>query len=342
MRIVKFLFVLVIVLAAVLLGGGMLLPDTLHVERSTVIARSPAHVYAVLNDYRRFNQWSPWAAKDPNATYTWSGPSSGVGAKLSWVGDPETVGSGSQEITASVPDQRVETALDFGEHGKATAAFVLTPEGQGTKVVWGFDTSFEGNLFGRWFGLFMEKMLAPDYEAGLANLKKLVETFPDKSIAGLDPETIDYAPLNILYLSAQTPVSDAAAVGAQMGQLYGEISALMTAKGLQQTAPPVAVTNAFADGVWSFDAGIPVDRTDIDLSADNPSQIKAGVTPSGKALRFVHTGPYSGLGEFSERVEAWLAVHAIKPRDRAIDQYVSDPGNTPEPELVTHLIYPID
>lgn len=342
MRVVKFLFVLLLILAAVVVGGGFLLSDTVHVERSIVIDRSPAHVFPVINDYKRFNDWSPWAAKDPNAKYTWSGPTTGVGAKLSWEGDPKTVGSGSQEITASVPDQRVDTALDFGEHGKAKSAFVLAPEGEGTKVTWGFDTSFEGNIIARWFGLMMDRMLAPDFEAGLANLKKLVETFPNKPIAGLHPESVDFAELDILYLSAETPVADPAAVGAQMGQLYGAISALMAANGLQQTAPPVALTNAFKDGLWSYDAGIPVDRTDIDLAADNPEQIKAGVTPSGKALRFVHTGPYAGLAEFSERVEAWLTVHGVVPRDRAIDQYVSDPGTTPEPELVTHLIFPID
>ncbi len=175
MRLLKFLLGAILLLAAIVVVGGFLLPDQVHVERAIVIERSPAQVHDILNSYKRFNEWSPWAEKDPNAIYTYSGPAAGVGAKLAWVGNKE-VGSGSQEIIASVPDQRVETALDFGENGKGTAAFVLTPEGQGTRVAWGFDTDFDGNLIGRWFGLLMEKMLAPDYEKGLARLKTLLES----------------------------------------------------------------------------------------------------------------------------------------------------------------------
>ena len=187
MRILKFLFGLLLLLAVIVVVGGFLLPDTVHVERSITIDRPPSQVFAVLNSYKRFNEWSPWAAKDPNATYAYSGPESGVGAKLEWKGDPKTVGAGSQEIVASVPDQRIDVKLDFLEHGKATASYLLTPEGQGTKVVWSFDTSFEGNLIGRWFGLMMEKMLAPDYEAGLASLKKLVESEPVPAPPVIEP-----------------------------------------------------------------------------------------------------------------------------------------------------------
>jgi hypothetical protein len=30
----------------------------------------------------------------------------------------------------------------------------------------------------RWFGLFIEKMIGPDFEKGLANMKKLAEVGP--------------------------------------------------------------------------------------------------------------------------------------------------------------------
>jgi len=39
--------------------------------------------------------------------------------------------------------------------------------------------SMEGDLgrspLNRWFGLFMDKLVGPDFEAGLANLKRLSE-----------------------------------------------------------------------------------------------------------------------------------------------------------------------
>jgi effector-binding domain-containing protein/uncharacterized protein YndB with AHSA1/START domain len=338
MRILKWLVGGLLALGVVFAVGGSLLPDHVHVERSIVIERSPAHVHAILDGYERFNEWSPWAEMDPNATYTYGGPKRGVGARLAWSGDPATVGTGSQEITASVPGERVETALDFGDQGKATAAFVLTPENGGTRVVWGFDTAFEGNLVGRWFGLLMERMLAPDYERGLARLKALVESLPTEDITGLDPSEIDHPALTLLLASAEMPVADLAAVSAKLGAMYAEINAAMGANALQQTGVPLTITSAYGDGVWKFDAAIPVDRNDVALDGE----VRAGTSPSGKAMRFVHVGPYAGLADFHARARAWLGVHGLRVRDRVMEQYVSDPATMPEADLITHLIYPIE
>jgi hypothetical protein len=124
--------------------------------------------------------------KDPNAHYTITGPVAGVGAKESWVGDPKTVGSGSQEIIESKPDESVTMALDFGDMGKARARFLLSPDGKGTRVTWTLDTqaplALDGqlpfNVIGRYIGLFMDKMVGPDYERGLKQLKTLAEKEP--------------------------------------------------------------------------------------------------------------------------------------------------------------------
>jgi hypothetical protein len=67
-RILEFLFFAILSQAAILVIGGFLLPDRVHVERATTIDRSPAPVFAILDSYRRINQWSPWAAKAPYAT----------------------------------------------------------------------------------------------------------------------------------------------------------------------------------------------------------------------------------------------------------------------------------
>src|SRR5215471_4271238 len=116
MRLLKGLIVFLLVLVVALIGVAFVLPSSAHVERSITIERPPSEVFAVLNSFRRFNEWSPWAAKDPNAQYTFSGPLTGAGAKMSWQGDPKTVGTGSQAIVASKPNESVTVALDFGEY----------------------------------------------------------------------------------------------------------------------------------------------------------------------------------------------------------------------------------
>jgi len=52
-------------LAVLYVVGGMLLPSEQHVERSIVVNTDPAEVFSLVNDYREFNKWSPWATVAP-------------------------------------------------------------------------------------------------------------------------------------------------------------------------------------------------------------------------------------------------------------------------------------
>jgi len=159
----------------ILIVVSFVLPRHVTMERSTVIAASPEVVYALIVTPRSFNSWSPWYGLDPDATYTYAGPERGVGASMSWTGN-RSVGVGSQTVTAADENRRVVTELDFGPRGSATATFTLTPEGDGTRVSWGFETDLGMNPMSRWFGLMMERMLGPHYEEGLANLKLVAES----------------------------------------------------------------------------------------------------------------------------------------------------------------------
>jgi hypothetical protein len=57
----------------------------------------------------------------------------------------------------------------------ASGDLTFTPDGNGTKVAWSINGDGGMNPIFRWFGLFMDKLVGPDFEAGLKNLKKLAE-----------------------------------------------------------------------------------------------------------------------------------------------------------------------
>lgn len=342
MRFLKNLIVFLLVLIVVLIGVAFVLPSSAHVERSITINRPASEVFGVLNSYRRFNEWSPWAAKDPNAKYQITGPATGVGAKESWVGDPKTVGSGSQEIVESTPNKTVATALDFGDMGKARARFDLTPSGDATKVVWSLDTqaplAIDGkilwNTIGRYMGLFMDKMVGPDYEQGLAKLKTLVESLPAADVSGINGEEVTLAPQKIYYISGSANADTAKEV---LTDIYMRIGKLMGANKIAMTGAPLTITTSYDATAWKFDAGIPVDRNDVVPTDD----IKAGETYAGKAVQFMHVGPYEKIGDTTMKAYAWLAVQGYKPSDRMIEEYVSDPGKTPPEQLQTRLKIPV-
>ena len=344
MRFLKRLVLVLLVLVMVAIGAAFLLPGSAHVERSTTIARPPSMVFAVLNSYRRFNDWSPWFGKDPHAHYTITGPAAGVGAKQSWTGDPKTVGTGSQEIIESKPDQSVTTALDFGDMGKASARFLLSADGKGTRVTWTLDTqaplALDGQLLwntvGRYMGLFMDGMVGPDYESGLAKLKTLVETFPDVDIGGVSGEAVTVTPRPIYFVSASSgPGAESAK--AVLTEAYAKLGKYLGDNGLTMQGAPLTITTSYDKSGWKFDAAIPVDRN----NAATRDDIQSGATYGGTAVQFVHVGPYDKLSDTITKAEAWLSVQGYKVTDRLIEEYVSDPGNTPPEQLKTKVTIPV-
>ncbi|WP_078121059.1 SRPBCC family protein [Thiosocius teredinicola] len=154
---------------------GMFLPDTAQVERSIVINAPADKIFPHLNSMRAFHAWSPWTQVDPDTSYTFEGPEQGVGSRMTWSSGDERVGQGSQEITASAPNQSVDTHLVFGDEGEGDARFVLEPEGQGTRIRWEFETEFGWDLFGRYVGLMLDTMIGTSYDRGLKELKSRIE-----------------------------------------------------------------------------------------------------------------------------------------------------------------------
>jgi len=344
MRFLKGLVIFLAVTVVVLIGIAFVLPASAHIERSITIARPASEIYAVLNSYRRFNEWSPWVGKDPNASYSVSGPASGVGAKQSWSGDPHTVGSGFQEITASKPNELVATALDFGDMGKASAQFLLAPGAGGTKVTWTLDTvaplGIDGkivwNAMGRYMGLFMDRMVGPDYEFGLGRLKTLVETFPDVDISGISGEVVQLAARPIYFVSASSSIG-ADSAKAVLTEAYQKLGKYVYETGVTMQGAPMTITTSFDKSGWKFDAAIAVDRNNAATRED----IQAGATDGGSAAQFVHLGPYARIGETVNKAYAWIAVYGYKPRGRLIEEYINDPGKVPESELQTRLTIPV-
>jgi carbon monoxide dehydrogenase subunit G len=174
LRVLKWLFYIIVVAAVMLVAGSFLLPSSVTVMRSIEIAAPPEKVFALVGDLRRFNEFSPWALIDPETKYVFEGPESGVGQKMSWTSANENVGTGSQTVIVYEPPTRVATELDFGQMGKSTATWELEPAGAGTKVNWGFHSQVDG-IVARWFGLMFDRWIGADYETGLQRLKAAAE-----------------------------------------------------------------------------------------------------------------------------------------------------------------------
>lgn len=177
----KKILVGIVVVIAVFLAVVAFQPAEFRVARSATIAAPPSAVFAQVNDFRRWEGWSPWAKIDPAMKQTFEGAPSGTGAVYAWSGNNE-VGEGKMTVTESRPSELVRIRLDFLKPFPATntAEFAFKPEGSGTSVTW----SMEGkkNFVSKAVCLFMDmdKMLGGQFEKGLAQMKAVVEASPNK------------------------------------------------------------------------------------------------------------------------------------------------------------------
>lgn len=340
---IKKLFYFIVIAIIIFISVGFFLPREVHVERSVFIARPASTVFTLVDGYRTFNNWSPWAARDPSAEFTFAGPESGVGARMQWSGDPRLTGSGSQEIIESVPSSLVRTRLDFDQQGEAITYFALAEAPGGTQITWGFDTdvtqgqSLAAGLMARYFGLLFDRWVGGDYESGLANLKTLAESLPDIDFSDLEAEVIDVAPMDILYIqsqSGQAPENIAEA----MAQSYLEIMSFMTANGITMAAQPMTITRAWDESGYAFDAAIPVHMAPVQLTG----KVQAGVSPAGRAVRVIHRGPYDQMMPTYEKLSAYMGAHGLREGPVSWEQYISDPGITPSDALITHIYFLIE
>lgn len=175
MKFLKKLFLFVVVIAVVVAAGSQLLPSNYRVERSLIIRTKAENVFPLINNVKRWPEWSAWNTEmDPTLVYSYEGPEAGVGAVSKWEG--KKAGQGMMTLTESDPAKGIKYELSF-EHGRYVSQgwVSLLPAGTDTKVLMGFGGQVSRNPVDRIFGLFMEQMVGPDFEKGLAKLKKQLE-----------------------------------------------------------------------------------------------------------------------------------------------------------------------
>ncbi len=328
----------IVFLVLAIATAGLLLPTRVHVERNITIERPANMMFSLLNNYHYFEQWSPWSKRDPQAEFVISGPGAGVGARMSWRGDPQLIGSGWQEITVSKPFEQIDVKLLFDSQAVAHSSFRLKQSGVATHIIWSFDSDvtaglgFPETFLARFSGLFFNTWIGGDFELGLANLKLFAESLPVSDFSETDIGQVKVQAQNILFVTSSSS-QDSADIAMAMVAAYQQISEFMNNTGVQMSGQPMAITRAWEEGGYQFDAAIPVDEIPDSL----PAEIKAGVSPSGIAIRAVHHGTHDQMMPTYEKLAAYMAAHGLSQGTVSWEHYISDPAKTEPGELITHV-----
>jgi effector-binding domain-containing protein/uncharacterized protein YndB with AHSA1/START domain len=317
---------------------GAFLPGSVTVSRSTSIKAPASTVYGVLTDLTTYDAWMPWNQIDSNMKKTFGPLSKGKGAWYSWSSENWKVGEGKLEISAVVPNQSVTTDLVFGGSDEINKAeWTLEPDGNDTKITWTMHAHFGHNPISRWFGLFGESMIAPDFEKGLAQLKQKIETgelrLPEPKMM---VETIKTAHFQVL------TILDTAAIQSDIGPVlqkaYGEIGELINKDQLTFTSAPLAWFYSNS-GPYVLEAAIPVNKA----PGNTTGRIKYKTVPAENAVVVHFYGPYEETNLAYAKIQDWLKANNKKAKGTPYDVYVDDPTTKKSMyEVRTDIIQPFE
>lgn len=167
---------IIVGLIVIMLLAAALRPADFQITRSQSMTAAPGAVFALVNDFHKWELWSPWAKLDPQMKETFEGPATGPGAIHTWNGNNK-VGEGRATITEARPDQSIRLTLQFIRPFKATndVEFTFQPAGNQTNVTW--TMTGKHNFMGKVFSMIMnmDKLVGTDFEKGLSAMKAAVE-----------------------------------------------------------------------------------------------------------------------------------------------------------------------
>ena len=171
----KILLALLLIVVVFIIVVAMRRAD-FQITRSTTIAAPAVVVFAQVNDFHKWDAWSPWAKLDLKMKQTHEGASAGPGAIYMWSGNKD-VGEGRMTLTESRANELVRIKLEFLKPFPTinTTEFSFKPEGTQTAVVWSMTGT--NNFMAKAFCMFvnMDKMVGGDFEKGLVQLKTVAE-----------------------------------------------------------------------------------------------------------------------------------------------------------------------
>jgi len=170
-------FLIALLIVAIIVIVAFLAPKNYEIKRSIVIDRPHIGVFNYLKYLKNQDHWCPGRKKDPFIKQEYEGVDGEVGFIMKWEGNSD-VGTGEQEITHIVKNERIEVTARFFKPMKSTLFVFTIVENLGrmqTKVTWGFTSEYKFPMNVLMLFYNMDKDAGNDYEIGLKNLKNLLE-----------------------------------------------------------------------------------------------------------------------------------------------------------------------
>ena len=317
----------IIVLIALVLISSLFLPGDIHVERSLSISKPATLIFNQVNNLKKWENWSPWAKMDTAMAVVYGDTFIGMGGNYSWNG--EIAKTGQLTITESISPLSIKTQVRFGGEGEGQGSWKFEETEGSTLVTWGMDTQLSGPM--KFMGLFFDRMMGPDFEKGLANLKDICEKM---ELPQITVEEVDLPPQISLLLRRTVPIQE---IGKNLGEMYAQIMAVAATGGAQMAGPPFAIYYSYsANGTTDFAASIPIDK-----AIEGSNEVKFAKRQEGKMLSTIFIGPYENLQQVYQDLETYMDIMGYQRNGPPMEIYLDDPTTVAPEEVRTQILWPI-
>lgn len=294
-------------------------PSKIKVERSIDIKTSSVEdLQHRLADLKFFHdKWSPWTRRDPSMKTTYTGVCCEAGSTYRWESEKDSVGKGTMTFNKFTKDSVLLT-LNFDGMGDNELYFITKPtNASNIQVTWG--VVFDIGFFGRVPMLFinMDKIIGPDYERGLAQLKKEIESAPAETTSNYEVKELNWEAKTFYGVKDKLSFDKLAAF---FGNSYGKIGmALGKAK-----AQPVGMPKAI---YFTFDEKTMVTDVAAVMEVANGTKLE-GVekfeTPASKVLLIEYFGAYDKSANAHYAMDAYIKEKGLT-QSFVIEEYANDP-----------------
>jgi len=176
LKILKLIALLLVGFVLFIFAASFMVGTDFSTERSVEIEKPKDDVFEYIRHLRNQDEYSAWAAMDPNMTQEFRGTDGTVGFVSAWEG--EETGKGEQEIVEIIEGERIDFKLRFFEPFESEAdVYMITDslsENQ-TRVTWGLESSMNRPMNLMLLFVNMEEAIGNEYDEGLAKLKEILE-----------------------------------------------------------------------------------------------------------------------------------------------------------------------
>ncbi|OXB01776.1 transcriptional regulator [Flavobacterium oncorhynchi] len=306
MKILKYLFLLLLLSLVALTVFVATQKGIFSVERSKVINSPKATVYNYVNDFRNYEDFESWSTEDPSIKMTFPNKTSGNGASFYWSGDE---GNGNAITLKTKEGESIEQKMKYdGTEADVTWTFKDTLAGK-TKVTWKAKgtMSFLFKIYTALNG-GSDKVIGTIYEKSLANIDK-----------NLDYETKTYAvEVNGVVKKTETPyikqtfTSEIQKVNKNARIVIPKLIHFSETNGLSTTGKPFIIYHTYdtASGLAKISICLPINK---EISISSGSDISSGKLNGFDAVKTTLKGDYSHTNEAISKTTAYINNQKIKP-----------------------------